>query len=471
MDEIKELLAKRQAALDAAKAIMAAAKTAGEDLTDEQLAEVEAHAETARQCQEDVATIQAKAAKVSAVASALDAAEKWGNASRPQQTAPSDPTAGCQPSGNPSRSPGVASTSTSEHSFPTFGDRLVAVIAASKQHPSQWDPRLLAPMGAASGSNESVGSEGGFLVGSDESQELLQLMYASNQILQGGPGYSGPTRIPISSNSNSVKLKALAQTNRADGSRWGGIQASWVEEAATKPDTKPTFRTMELSLKKLVGLYYATDELLQDASALEALVMNWFAQEFAFKVQDALVNGTGAGMPAGILNANCLVTQAKETGQAAATITKENIDKMWSRMWTPGLGNSVWHINQQCYPALFNMEQSIGTGGLPVFLPPGGLSVSPYGTLTGRPIVPLEQCQALGTLGDICFCDWSQMLFADKGGMQTASSIHVKFINDETTFRFVYRCDGQPSWASPVTPFKGGSTATTGPFIALAARS
>jgi len=228
---------------------------------------------------------------------------------------------------------------------------------------------------------------------------------------------------------------------------------------------------MELSLKKLVGLYYATDELLQDAAALESLVLNWFAQEFAFKVQDGLLNGTGAGTPLGILPAPCLTTQAKETGQAAATIVKENIDKMWSRMWAPGLGNAVWHINQQCYPALFNMEQAVGTGGLPAFLPPGGLSVSPYGTLMGRPIVPLEQCQALGTKGDIYFCDWSQMLFADKGGLQAASSIHVRFINDETTFRFVYRCDAQPAWNNELTPFKGGSTATTSPFLALATRS
>ena len=89
----------------------------------------------------------------------------------------------------------------------------------------------------------------------------------------------------------------------------------------------------------------------------------------------------------------------------------------------------------------------------------------------GRPIVPLEQCQALGTKGDIYFCDWSQMLFADKGGLQAASSIHVKFVNDETTFRFVYRCDAQPAWNNELTPFKGGSTATTSPFLALATRS
>jgi len=60
---------------------------------------------------------------------------------------------------------------------------------------------------------------------------------------------------------------------------------------------------------------------------------------------------------------------------------------------------------------------------------------------------------------------------ATKGGIQEASSIHVAFLTDQTVFRFVMRVDGQPSWASALTPFQ--STTTTGtvsPFVALAAR-
>ena len=49
----------------------------------------------------------------------------------------------------------------------------------------------------------------------------------------------------------------------------------------------------------------------------------------------------------------------------------------------------------------------------------------------------------------------SQYILIDKGGVQSASSIHVRFVNDETVFRFVYRVDGLPIWQSPLTPFKG----------------
>ncbi len=49
--------------------------------------------------------------------------------------------------------------------------------------------------------------------------------------------------------------------------------------------------------------------------------------------------------------------------------------------------------------------------------------------------------------------------------MKAATSIHVRFVNDESVFRFTYRCDGQPAWNAPLTPFKG--TNTLSPFIAL----
>jgi hypothetical protein len=56
----------------------------------------------------------------------------------------------------------------------------------------------------------------------------------------------------------------------------------------------------------------------------------------------------------------------------------------------------------------------------------------------------------------------------DKGGVQSASSIHVQFVTDQTVFRFVYRVDGQPKWDSALTPLNG--TNTVSPFVALATR-
>jgi hypothetical protein len=58
---------------------------------------------------------------------------------------------------------------------------------------------------------------------------------------------------------------------------------------------------------------------------------------------------------------------------------------------------------------------------------------------------------------------------AEKGGMTSDMSIHVRFVYDESVFRFVMRLDGQPVLASPVTPANGGSTQSH--FVTLETRS
>jgi HK97 family phage major capsid protein len=226
---------------------------------------------------------------------------------------------------------------------------------------------------------------------------------------------------------------------------------------------------MELKLKKLIGMCYATDELLEDTAALGSFIGEAFAEEFAFKIDDALINGTGVGQPLGIMTSPCLVTVAKEGGQPAATLLYQNIVKMWSRMWAKSRTNAVWFINQDIEPQLHTMSLPVGVAGAPVYLPAGGASVAPYATLYGRPVMPVEQCQTLGTTGDIILADYSQYLMIDKGAnIKQDVSIHVKFVYDETAFRFVYRCDGQPLWNSVLTPKNG--TTTVSPFVVLATR-
>ncbi|MBA7635483.1 hypothetical protein ES703_43087 [subsurface metagenome] len=66
--------------------------------------------------------------------------------------------------------------------------------------------------------------------------------------------------------------------------------------------------------------------------------------------------------------------------------------------------------------------------------------------------------------------DPSAYLLIDKGGVQAAVSIHVRFIYDESVFSFVYRCNGQPMFASAITPFKGTAD-TVSPFVAIAERT
>jgi len=133
------------------------------------------------------------------------------------------------------------------------------------------------------------------------------------------------------------------------------------------------------------------------------------------------------------------------------------------------LSGAEWFINQDCWPQLFKLQHTVGTGGVPVFLPAGGISGAPFGTLLGRPIRPIEQCATVGSVGDIIFGNFSQYKTIDKGGIQSARSMHVEFLTDQEVFRFILRVDGKPKRKSALTPFKG--TPTISPFITLAVRA
>lgn len=177
----------------------------------------------------------------------------------------------------------------------------------------------------------------------------------------------------------------------------------------------------------------ATDELLQDAAALEGVIMQGFREEFGFLLDDALINGTGVGQPLGIMNSACRVAVTRNT---AAHVYSQDIINLWARGYARSRPNFVWFINQDIEPELFQMNlggtATAGIGVNMTYMPPGGLSQAPYGTLMGRPVIPIEQCQTLGTSGDIILADFGEYILIDKGGISNASSIHVSFLTDQT---------------------------------------
>lgn len=316
---------------------------------------------------------------------------------------------------------------------------------------------------AASGLSEGVDSDGGFAVPEEFRNTLLQKTM-DYSVLAGRC-----TEVPMSS--ESVRIPYLHESSRADGSRQGGVRGYWVAEAGTPTKGKPQLGQVRLTLNKVMALVYATDELLEDNTiALESLINQMAANELAFQLDDKIMNGTGAGVPLGVVNAPCLVSVTKEDNQAAATIVYENVLKMWSRMPARNRANAVWVINQDCEPQLATMALVVGTGGIPVYMPASGAAGSPYATLFGRPVIPTEFQQTCGTKGDIMLVDMSAYLLGRKSsGIKAATSIHLQFLYEETAFRFSMRVDGQPWWATPLTPYKGSNTLS--PFVSLDTRA
>ncbi len=344
--------------------------------------------------------------------------------------------------------------------FKSLGEQLQAVAHAGMNTGGDRDPRLVWRAGL--GANEATPSEGGFLVQTDFSTELMGLAHEMGHVM------SRVRDIPLGSNSNGIELPAVDETSRADGARFGGVQSYWVDEGGTGTPSKPKFRNIEMKLNKLMCVGYATEELLADSTALEAIYKQAFAEEIVFKTEDSIFQGSGAGQPLGFLNAGALVTVAAESGQAAATIERQNILKMFNRMPARSKKNAVWLINQEINPQLWDLNTAGDINRL--YRTPGESedNTGATGFLMNKPVIEVEYASALGSVGDINFVDLSQYLKIDKGAPAAAESMHVRFLQDEMTFRLTFRVDGQPAWRSAMTPYNG--SATQSPYVTLAAR-
>lgn len=358
------------------------------------------------------------------------------------------------------RQPAQVHNNAEDRPFNGLGEFLQSV-AFSMTPGNSMDPRLrrFAPTGAG----ETVPSDGGFRVGAD----MAELMY--NRGFESANVASRCTRRQLSNPAGKLVIPYIDETSRANGSRYGGVRVYRRAEADTVTAAKAKYGRLEIEADSMMGIMYATEELLADVTALSAEATQQFGDEFGFKLDDEIINGNGVGQCEGILNAGALISVSKETGQAAATLEYENLVKMHCRMPVRNRASAVWFINQDLEPQLMTLVQVIGTGGVPVYLPPGGASAEPYGRIFGRPVIPIEQCATLGTVGDILFADMSQYLLVEKGGLQADQSMHVRFLYNEMTFRWTARINGKPRWRSAITPFKG--TSTVSPFIALATRA
>lgn len=351
--------------------------------------------------------------------------------------------------------------------FKSMGDFLVAVAQAGMPYgrfpgAGVVDKRL-GFMNAASGHSANTPSDGGFLISPTRSNEILNKIYTGGEIVNDCKVFD------IGENSDSLEIPYVDETNRAAGSRWGGLRAYREGEVDTATSSKTKLGLWECRVSDLKALVYVTERLLNDAPALESLIMAMMPQEFVYKLEEEILTGQGGLQCKGIIGDTGTVSVAKESGQAATTILYENIIKMWSRCWGRSRGKAKWYHNQDIEPQLLSMTLNAGVAGVPLFIPPNGVSGSPYATLMGKPLVPVEQCETLGTVGDIIFADFSQYALVRKGGLNTSSSIHVKFLTDEMTFKFSMRVNGKPIWKNVLTPAKGTGN-TLSPFVTLQTR-
>ncbi|RJX20814.1 MAG: phage major capsid protein [Ammonifex sp.] len=244
---------------------------------------------------------------------------------------------------------------------------------------------------------------------------------------------------------------------RDESTPWGstGVQARWRAEASQMTPSKLVTEAEQMRLHDLYAFVTATEQLLADAPRLRSRLTRKAGQAIRFKINQAIVEGTGAGQPLGYMNAGSLVSVAKETSQVADTIVAANVAKMYARIL--GASRAIWYINQDALPQLLTMTLS----DQPIWTPPAtGFVNAPGGLLLGRPVRFSEHASTVGDQGDIQLVNLRQGYYAitSDGGVQFASSMHLYFDYGLEAFRWTFRMNGQPYLSAAVSPNKGSST-------------
>lgn len=434
------LVAMREEAADLqteVEAIFAAADDAGRDLTADELKTVEAHGER-------IATLTAQIKAREAIP-----------ASNGRTTLPEPENRKVTDLGRHKATKVPASPRSEKDKgtwgFDSFGAfaQMVNIAQVDEGRPGDTARERLNNAATTYG-NEGTGGDGGFIVPPDFRNQIWTKVNGEDSLVTRTEG--------LVTSSNGITIPA---DETAPWDTTAGIQAYWESEGGAKTPSKPAFEPKNMRLNKLICFVPVTDELLEDAPALEGWLRTKAPQKMVSKLNTAIIRGDGVGKPLGIMNSGSLVTISKEISQNADSVVGANISKMWARLYAPLRRNAVWLINQDIEPQLDFLAFPDSNSGFPVplYVPVGGLSASPFSTLKGRPVIPVEAASTLGDVGDIMLVDLSQYMTVTKGTeIRTDVSIHLYFDQDITAFRFVFRITGQPMWKNTLTPQFGNNT-------------
>jgi HK97 family phage major capsid protein len=245
----------------------------------------------------------------------------------------------------------------------------------------------------------------------------------------------------------------------------GGFQIYRRAETETVTTSKSTFEQIKLEANPLMGLSYATEEILaRSPVSFAALIQTGFGDEKTSKLNYERIWGTGTGEYTGIMTSAAKIAVAKVGNQTADTINGTNLVAMRARAWR--YGQCVWMANHDTLANLMACHIALTNGSVALYAPGNGIDKPD--TLMGRPVIFDENMATLGDEGDIALINWNEYLEGNLGGTTFDESIHVRFVYNERAFRFTAYCDGAPWWKTAMTPKK--SAVTLSPIVTLAVR-
>ncbi len=262
-----------------------------------------------------------------------------------------------------------------------------------------------------------------------------------------------------------IEIPARSSGDRSQ-SVTGGLTFTRTPETVDPGASRGAFGLIHLEAATLLGITFATDELLgRNPAAFIAILAAGYRAELGSALLREKLQGGGGNEYMGVLTSPARVTVDAEDEQSAETIYGTNIAKMRRRCW--GFRRAIWLANLNTYEEL--LQAHIATASGPKWLYIQSSIEGLPDMLAGRPVFFTEHLPTLGAEGDLVLSDWSQYLEATYLPLTSDESIHVRFCQHERAFRFYTRNAGAPWWRAPIAPDVG--TDTLSPIVTLAERA
>jgi HK97 family phage major capsid protein/HK97 family phage prohead protease len=337
---------------------------------------------------------------------------------------------------------------TADKDVKNFGDFVKAI--GRRDH-----KRLAEVYGARKALEENSGVTGGYLVPTQFVNQLTE--YAAEMSIVKPRAF----RVDMSAREAEIPAIDYANTVYSKGNTvfTAGLVMEWTAERKKIPNTQPKFRQMQLEAHKMSGLVPVSNELLSDSGqALEQLLVRLFGSAIAFAEDYAFLAGDGNGKPLGVLNAPATITTGTALTAAAPEVSE--LSSMYSRLMIQSRRTAVWVVHQLLTDALMSINSS-GTNVL-TYLPDLRGEIIPR--LFGMAVIETEKLPTTFANGGLILADFQQYVVGNRQEIEIAMSEHAGFNEDETQWRCIARCDGQPYINGPVK-IGSGANDTVSAFV------
>lgn len=276
------------------------------------------------------------------------------------------------------------------------------------------------------GNNETTPTEGGYLVPEDFRADFYQRPVEGEVVR--------PRAVTLQTTRDNLKVPALEQGS----DEFGGITMGYVDEGQSKPETQPAFRLVNFAPHKIARLVPVTDELLEDSAIdLSTLIPQLVIEKMRHFLDAQYLAGSNMGRIEGILSTPNLLTIGRV---ADGDVHPDDLIRMAGKIKAAYLPGSVYIMSQDAATQLQLRREGSGTGQ---YLWQPSLQAGQPPVFNGRPVIITEKTPVLGMRGDVILANLDNYWIVDNRNIRVTSSIHYKFANDITTWRFVMRSDGK----------------------------